>query len=456
MRRASFVPLVALVLAFGAGRAAAQESRCTLVDDPDRDVNITNQGTEFETWFVTDAVFECEGGRRLVADQATYSAAAGQITLNGNVHVEDAERTLTSGFAQYFVESRQMHARQNVVLTQKETGSRIMAELLDAYEESPQRPQGLVIATGGLPRAVLFQQRDSAAVADSTTLDAREIRIEGESFRGTGSAVLRRDSLTARGDVISWLQDVGMLDVMVAAHVEMPQQNLRGDSITATINDQDEIEAVIARRGAQLETEDLDVTAPAIRLLFEEGEVVRMVAMYWAGDSAAQPRIDSEEFRMVADSIDVLAPGQQLTEAVAIGNAHGERVLPDSLRSLLPDSTPDILALLGSDWMSGDTVRARFAPNPAAETDTTAAETIMERLTAFGDQAQSMYSVRNEDDPDAGLAFNYLRSDWIDVVFEDGVASVVSAAGNARGVYLQPREAAAAAERVGVADGRGR
>src|SRR5690606_5780844 len=103
------------------------------------------------------------------------------------------------------------------------------------------------------------------------------------------------------------------------------------------------------------------------------------------------------------------------------------------LRALIPEAAPEVMALLGSDWLRGDTVRARFAPNPAADTDTTAAATIMEQLSATGDQAQSMYSVRDENDPEAGLSFNYLRSTYIEVNFEDGVVSTVSAAGDARG-----------------------
>ncbi|HEX6309176.1 MAG TPA: hypothetical protein VFZ69_13355 [Longimicrobiales bacterium] len=434
-----------------AGAAVAQTGTCTLREDPQRTVNIANRGTEFETWYITNAVLDCDGGRHLVAQNATYSVSAGQVTLTGAVQVEDPERTLTSAFAQYYTESRQLHARTNVVLTEKASGSVITSELLDAYEESPQRPEGLVIATGGSPRAILYQQEETGA-RDSTIMDAREIRIEGESFRGTGDAVLRRDSLTATGQTIDYSQQTRQLDVMVGARVQLPTQELRGDSITATIDEQDEIRDVLARRGAELHAEDLDVTAPAIRLLFENGGVSRLVAMPWASDPAvAQPRVVSEQFTMNADSIDVLAPDQQVTAAVAIGNARGERFLPDSLRALLPEAEPEVLALLGADWMRGDTVRARFAPNPAAETDTTAAATVIEQLAAVGDQAQSMYSVRDETDPVARLSFNYLRSSYIEVNFADGAVSTVYAAGDARGVYLQPADAARATTTVGAA-----
>jgi hypothetical protein len=284
---------------------------------------------------------------------------------------------------------------------------------------------------------------------DSTVLDAQEIRITGgRSFRGTGSAVMRRDSLTATGHAIEFNDATRRLDVMGEALVQLPTQELRGDTITATVDEQDQIDDVLALHDASLQAEDLDVTAPAIRLLFANGGVERLVAMNWesapGAAPGARPHVESDEFNMDADSIDVLAPEQQITAAVAIGNARGERVLPDSLQALLPDVAPEVLALLSRDWMRGDTVRARFVPNPRAEADTTAPATVMEQLTAHGDQAQSMYSVRDDDDPEAKLSFNYLLSSYIEVNFVDGEVSTVSAAGDARGIYLQPAEAARA------------
>jgi hypothetical protein len=455
------VPVFTALCATLTASAAAQSQTsggCILEDNPTRQFSVSNRGTPSESWFVTEAVFNCPDGRRIVAQTATYSKAAGQYTLNGAVQVEDADRTLTSEFAQYFIDSGQVHARTGVVLREKRNGSLIMSELLDIYQETPER-EALVIATGGRPHAILFQ-RDSitGALSDSTTLDAREIRIVGEqSFRGTGSAVLRRDSLTASGDAIAFSQEAGQLDVMGGAHVDLPSQDLRGDTIVATIDDQDQIDAVLARHAASLEAEDLNVSAPAIRLLFENGGVERLVAMRWEPppgmEPGPRPHVESEAFNLDADSIDVLAPGQQITSAIAIGNARGERVIPDSLRGLLPEAEPEVLALLSSDWMRGDTVRARFAPNPAAETDSTAAATIMEQLAAHGNQAQSLYSIRDESDPAAMLSFNYLLSSYIEVNFLDGLVSTVSAAGDAKGIYLQPAEAArvTGADTVGLA-----
>jgi lipopolysaccharide export system protein LptA len=440
------IALVVLAAAALTPALLRAQQECELIEDPNRTVQITNRGTPYETYFVTDAVFVCPGGRRVSARNATYLVPAGQITLEGNVHVDEPDRTLRSEYAQYFSETRQMHARTNVTLVDTRTGSIITSQLLDVYQESPQRPEGLVVATGGAPRAVLFQEREGGG-RDSTIVDAQEIRIIGEhSFRATGQAVMRRDSLTARGNAIDYAQVRSRMDVAGNAIVETTQQELRGDSITAELDDQDQIRDVLARHGSSLTTEDLEVTAPAIRLLFENAGVNRMVAMHWPAARDAAPgeraRVVSEEFRLESDSIDVLAPEQQLREAIAVGDARGERILPDSMRALLPEAPEDVLALISSDWMHGDTVRARFSPNPRAETDTAAAATIMDQLSAAGEQAQSMYAVRDEADPEARLSFNYVRARYIEVNFIDGAVSTVAASGDARGVYLQPGEVA--------------
>jgi lipopolysaccharide export system protein LptA len=441
--------MLTLTFATAAAVDAQEQSNCRLLEDPNRQVTITNRGTPYETYFVTDAVFECDGGRRIAATNATYLAMGGQFTLDGNVQVDEPGRSLRSHFAQYFSETRQMHARTDVVLRDTRSGSVITSQLLDVYQESPERPEGLIIATGGMPRAVLFQEREGGGAADSTVVDAQEIRIIGEqSFRATGNAVMRRDSLTASGHTIDYAEAESRLEVAGTALVETPGQQLRADSITATLAEQNEIRDVLARHNSTLHTDELDVTAPAIRLLFENGGVSRMVAMHWeparGAEPGARPRVVSEEFRLESDSIDVSAPDQQLREAVAIGNASGERILPDSLRALLPEAPADVLELISRDWMRGDTVRARFAPNPAAATDTAAAATVMEQLSAHGDQAQSMYGIRDENDAAARLSFNYLRASYIEVNFANGTVSNVAASGDARGVYLQPADAARA------------
>src|SRR5690606_25867948 len=179
--RLKAVVLTALCAALGAALATAApasaqaaEELCDLLPNPTRTFNITNGDTPAESWYVTEADFVCPGGRRLIAQTATYSLAAGQITLNGNVQVDDAESTLRSEVAPYLAETEQLHARTNVVLRETRNGSVITSELLDVYQETPER-ESLLVATGGRPRAIIFQQGgvgpEAGSAADAAVAD---------------------------------------------------------------------------------------------------------------------------------------------------------------------------------------------------------------------------------------------------------------------------------------------
>ncbi|MGH7449477.1 MAG: hypothetical protein ACRELT_18020, partial [Longimicrobiales bacterium] len=115
MARAAVSAVVCVMLAPAPAAHAQQTGDCTLRDNPGRKVEISNRNTPFESWYITEAVFDCPNGRRIVAQTATYSVASGQITLNGAVEVDDLERSLRSEFAQYFTESEQLNARTGVI-----------------------------------------------------------------------------------------------------------------------------------------------------------------------------------------------------------------------------------------------------------------------------------------------------------------------------------------------------
>jgi lipopolysaccharide export system protein LptA len=415
--------------------------------------NIINQGTPQQVVYVTVPVITCPGGRRISADNAYISEATGQVQLMGNVLYQDSARTLRSVNATYHSRAQRLDASGNVVLVHRGTNSTIRAEQLHYTEATARRP-ALVQALGGRPVAVLRQ----AGQQDSTTLFAQQIDIVGERLRGTGDARLVRDSIVAMAYVIEYDQNGRRMDLSgLRTQIDLPGYQLLGDSITATLTEADEVRDILARHEASLGSEDMDVTAGAIRLFFEDGAVARMVAMPWPPRPGALPagqaRVTSEQFNMAADSVDVLAPQQQLREAVAIGRAFVERITPDSLRKYLPEADEAVLRAIANDWMRGDTVRAFFtaAPadpaaadvtDPAAERQGTA-DRVLERLYAIGGPAQAMHRMRPEDAaPDAMLSIAYLVGRQVEVTLTDGLVSGVTASEDVRGIYLQPADAA--------------
>ncbi|HSJ10631.1 MAG TPA: hypothetical protein VK928_11985 [Longimicrobiales bacterium] len=444
MRRIALV--VSILLPGAALRASAQETTtCYHVDRPGSEA-IGTQGGAVMTF--VNPMFRCDGGTRtMTADNANFSQAARRIDLFGNVVIQDAERTLTTDRAVYLSAQRRLEAIGNGVLTDRTTGSVIRGDLINMYLETATRPQRVeATATSGIARAILKRVEPGAA-PDSTIIDAHQINIEGEqSFRAIGNAVLTRDSLRATGHSIEYRQESGAMMIAGAGLVMLPRQELRGDSIDATLGDDEQIREVLTRHNASLTAPEMEVRAGAVRLFFEEGAVSRMVAMNWepvrGAPAPGRPRVDAEEFLMVSDSIDVLAPGGEISEAAAIGNAYGERITPDSLRARLPEVSARDSALIASDWMRGDTVRAFFVANPDTVSDASAEARVMDRLMAAGSPAQSVYRIVNVDRPDDALSVNYLSAQRIEVQFAKGVVFVVTAEGDAKGVYVQPASSA--------------
>jgi lipopolysaccharide export system protein LptA len=446
------VLLTAILLVLGGvDGLAAQGVACNLIEREGGEAIISNAGQQTEFGIIFRAHFICDGGRRtIIADTATYSRASGQIELFGRVEVSDPERIMRSARATYFAQIRQLAARGDVVVTDRQTGSVIRGDVLNFLEQTPERSESqlTVTATEGLARAVLLRDRAAQpGVRDTTRVDASVIYIVGDRlFRGLGRAVMTRDSLRASGSAIEYEQEAGSLQVSGGARVELPNYELSGDSISAVLGEDEQLREVLSRHQSVLNSEDLQVTASAIRLYFEDGGVNRLVAMNWPhvmyGQQAERPKAWSAEFRMEADSLDVLAPGQQLAEAAAIGAAYVERITPDSLRALLPEADASVLALIGNDWVRGDTVRAFFTEGPPAA-DGSESERVLERLWTAGQPAQTMHRTRDENGPaDARLSIAYLVGREVEVTFNGGAVTAVTASEDVRGVYLQPAEVA--------------
>src|SRR5690606_3503004 len=224
-------------------------------------------------------------------------------------------------------------------------------------------------------------------------------------------------------------------------------------SITGITTENEDFRELVAWGDtATLDGESVDVQAPWIRILFEDGEVNRLVAAV-PGTAPAIPEPDSAmadsaaladsavvadtaavadtaqvgppppgppvmlpeakprdpnapralavsaDFRLVGDSIDASLPNRVLERVVAVGNAFGERILQDdTLSAGLPE-------IAQRDWMEGIVIEATFADAPEAQGDS-AAERVLEAITATGAPARSIYRRLDEDDPESGYAIS--------------------------------------------------
>jgi hypothetical protein len=495
--RCGWILLPVMGAALLPGHGSAQEGACD-VESRRGETNFINRDTPYQMAFIAAPVVRCPGGLVVIADSATHASSTNMIELVGSVSYRDSVKTLTADYAQYYARDRHVIAQGNVVLTDLQEGGVILAPYLDYYQASETRPEDLIIMHSGRPRAILVQASAADSMQrDTTIVDADGMEIRGRThFIGQGNVEVDRAGTKGYGQYAEFMQGGGVLRLTGTARLQSDSLRMAGDSIVGETTAEEEFRELVAWGDlATLHGEEIEIDAPWIRVLFQDGEVDRLIAavpgssrpppVVVATDSAALPansaaiadtavvaetsppgmqagpppvapapladpppardpsaplaRAVSADFRLVADSIDALAPNRTLEQVTAVGMAYGERLLTDdSLSQALPE-------IAQRDWLRGDTIVATFAEAPPSETDT-AAQRVLERIVAAGGPASSVYRQLDEDDPSGGYAISYLIAGRIEVDLKDGAVADVRADGQVRGIYLQPQRAAEQAQ----------
>lgn len=491
--------MVGALLALTPPTLGAQGQDCELLPGA-REATRSLLGGQELIYVSGPARFICPGEVVLQADSAVGSRSLGEVELIGNVFYQDSVKVLTAAWARYVIPDARLIARGDVVLTDRKSESVVNGTELEYLLANEIRPESEAIIQGR-PHAVFQQQRkprpekgDSPALprdtitqpADSAAqpleVDADVMRIFGESrFVALGQVELIRGETRGYAREGEFDQEGHTMVLIGAARLEGEDFTLSGDRVEATL-DGDRLDLVVARQDAALQAEDLDLQAPELRVFFQEGEVQRLVAIRdIAADEtsttlAAQPVITSPDLRLVADSIDAIAPGQQIERLIAVGAAYAVRS-PDSLDIGLPEA-------IAYDWLAGDTITGYFAAEATTAADTLAKgtegaerlvalemspplpeittpegdtaqdakskpRTVLQRLVAVGEGggARSLYRIREKGHETEPPSVNYLVANRIVLVMSAGEVSDVEAEGPIEGMHLQPAGAPKGGER---------
>jgi hypothetical protein len=450
MRRRLWLLLFA-GLAWIPARASAQiDLHDCQIESSNRSYFLGSDSTNRMSFFGGGARFKCKDGTRIAADSVAQFQASGIIDFITHVRYTDADNRLTAGFVRYMQTQQSAIAQGDVVLTDLTTGSVIQAPVMNYYRATEQRPEALIQITSGRPHAVMISiSRSDSTKRDTATIDADQMDLYGRSrFNGRGSVDLVRGDLHGTGQNASWDKAGGDLRFWGNGRLQTPDYTLTGDTVHGTTDADEQLKELTASPHGKLESTDVNVEAPRIHVLFAEGEVNRLIAVGERPDStksAGEEELSglasaiSRDFRLVADSIDALAPGQVLERVTAVGRAWGERLGNDLANATIP-------AIASHDWMKGDTVITTFTDGPPAPDDSTQTPTReVERVVAIGvaARASSIYRVQDKDHPDGDPGVNYMLAQRIIVNMKDGAVSTVNAAGNVEGTYLQPTRARA-------------
>lgn len=464
--------LVLFLLLVPPSFAGAQEAGSCRLNQPASGTVTASQQGGSTVYHVEQVVIRCEGDSEIRADEADIFEARGESNLYGNVIFQDTVRRLTSDNAVYTSGIGRLYATGNVVFTDLSTGSSLRGPNLEYYRPRDDRPEARLIATER-PHLTLVPESEDSVPAEPIEIDADRTTIIGETMTAVGSVVIQRSDLDAWAEQARYDRVSGRLDLRERARLQSEEYEITGEHIAALIPAEG-IQRLTSRGDATLEGEEIQVAAPELRMYFENDLLERLVAVTpdSAGSAPAErATVTATGFRLEADSITALSPGQQLEQVIAIGSARGEAIdtvpsAPPVARAagadtavavadtLIADSAVAEIEGMASiamdrDWIAGDTVIAYFAPAPdSAAPDSVAVdgageaeepEVRLERLVARG-SARSLYRVRDDEQPRNGARppLNYLSGETIELSLTAGELELAQVSGLRRGVYLDP------------------
>lgn len=430
---------------------------------------------------VQTPALRCADGTFVRADSARFFRDQEFYQLFGRARLESPESSLDAEVIRMWRANGRVEAERDVRLVRKSDGAVVTGEDLEFLQAGGGRDVDQMTVTGGRPHVTVPPERvpdgGDEASADPFEIDADRLLFRGEDqLIATGNVEMERDSLRAFSEVLEYDRIRSLLALRRGGRVVTSGTTLVGDSIRGTVVE-DVIHDLTAYGDASLVGEEVRLAGPRIFVEMEDGEVRRVQgvtppppARPSAGPSEAaapsdsagvvgdtvdvfdmehppRPVATSESFRIVANTIDVEAPGGTLDRLVAVGAARGESLGRDSLNT---DLTPEIAR---SDWLRGDTIVASFervpAPPPVEfgppERDSVRDEYRLRELVARS-AASSLYRLPASDTvaalpPGGGrprVAIHYAVGDTITIEMREGEVERMVVVGRTAGWYADP------------------
>jgi hypothetical protein len=407
-----------------ASTAGAQNipSTCDLDYTNSGPINVRTDPTGKRITFLSGGVVaHCIGqGNTLTADSAEYYESEARLFLVGHVHYKEPRADVTSQTMTYYQNDDHLHAEGNVVATMS-NGSVLRGPSADYYRQTPRRALARMFAPGR-PTVTLVQKDTTGRgkPPDTAHVVANQIAMEGDSLvYASGRVSITRPDLLATGD--SAFLDSGRDFARLMREPSVKGMGSRTFTLTGGVVDvysrNRQVERVVATPNGHALSQDLELVADSIDLRVAGNQLQRAIAWGKSRAHAVSP-----ERSILADSIDAIMPGQRVREVRALRKAYAE-------------SNPDSgIVSTQRDWMSGDTIVARF--DTVATGDTTSRPQVRQIL-ALGD-ARSFYQMKNSKGPQTQPSVNYVRGKTIDIEFANKKVATVTVTDQATGVMLEP------------------
>jgi lipopolysaccharide export system protein LptA len=388
------------------------------------------------------------GSKWLRADSVSWYQDRGIVYLFDDVQYRDESRSMTSERATYYEFEDRVECQGNVQLTDEAGRSKLSADSLEYYPLNENRTSERIVARNR-PHLTFYADTVGSGAEAPFDVDADVLYIHGDSaVAGVGSVVATRGDLEAYSDSMDLNLATGELWLLgESPRVEASEMLLQGDSILVLMIG-NQVREIQSWPDASALGENLALEAPSLRLFVDGDEIARAVAA--AGDPTRTGAVDSagrapwarsvsEEYSLVADSIDILRPGGRLEQVVAIGRARANTFHPTAAQD----------SMLGDDWLEGDTITGYFA---AIDTSLARGQTpALERLVAASNARALYYIVDAEQQMGTDRpAVNYVIGKMVTLFLVDGEVHEARVVGPSTGVYLEPVPVGAATDTSAV------
>lgn len=429
MRGAARRALVALVVAApAAGAQGGPPVRCNAINtDSTRQYSVKSPTGKYDTYLGGGVIVRCPSRQiDLRADSMEQYGDQQRIYLVGHVFYKEPRFTLHSDFLNYFMNEERIVATGRVDATMP-TGSRLVGPTATYLRAIPGRRPLAQMTADQRPTITLVQQDSLGRPMPPMNVVADHVFMNGDSLvYGGGRVVITRQEFVANADsmFLDGQKEVMYLfrDPRIEGKSNDRPFTLVGTLINLFSHDR-KLRRVVAKGKAVATSQDIVLHSDTIDLRVNNDVLEEAIA--WGPKRAAAK---SPQDSLLADSLDVLMPGQRVREIHAVGRAYAESK-PDSVKFHTKEM----------DWLRGDTIVAYF--DSVAARDTTKSPKIR-RLVAT-DSASAYYNMAPRDTTLCVPAISYSKGRKITVTFGDKGVKSVDVSGQTYGMLAEPDTSAA-------------
>jgi lipopolysaccharide export system protein LptA len=366
------------------------------------------------------------------SDSLEYYGDEGRTVLIGHVDYREPRLRLKSDFLSYFENDERILATQNVD-ARLPSGSTINGPSLDFLRAVPRLRSQQSATAAGRPTIALVEKNAEGKPQPPVKVTGNIVWLQGDSVvSSSGNVVVVRPELTATGDSLHADVGSGLLRIMRTPKITGTKGRpftLAGETIDLLTKNR-KLDRVLAKGAAEARSEDLTLRSDSIDLRIVDDLLQRAIS--WGRSRA---HATSQTQSVVADSIDVLMPGQRVREMRALRLASAEGAA-DTVKFRTTEK----------DRITGDTIIAHF--DSVASSDS-ARKIQMRELLAIGLPNAAATSLQHLPPRDTSLcipAINYVRGRVIRVTFMAGKIDSVKVTDKdlSGGLYLEPAPDSAA------------